>query len=156
MMQIGDYIEAPELAKLAGVRNARGMQCGILINKKTNLTIIKPKLPDKKRPLDYPNRWDSDKIGILHFCGTNKGQSSKQIIQNLESPLNKHVNEAIFPIHVFLCYPDSRYRYMGEFIRTPQHDKWVELDGKKVISFGLISKDIEKTKQIIIKMMNPY
>jgi len=156
MLQIGDYIEVSDLIELAGVKNAYGTQCGIIVNKKSNLTIIKPKLPTKKRPTDYPNEWDPKITGLLHFCGTNKGQTSKQTIQNLNSNLNKHVNEGIFPIYVYVCYPNNTYRYMGEFVRVPQYDEWVELDGKKIISFGLISKNINETERIITEMIDVY
>jgi len=74
--------------------------------------------------------------------------------QNLESKLNKYLNEAIYPIIVFVRYPDHRFRYMGEFMRLPKYDCTFDLYDKDVYSFGLVSKNIDTVENIICEILS--
>lgn len=151
MTHIGDYVCVDELVSLAGVKNSYGIQCGILVNDVASSIILIPKLPTSIQ--NYPNQWDPEIVGLLHFCGTNKGQTKQVTEQTLHSKLNKSVNDGVHPINVYIRYPDKRYRFMGEFARVPKYDEWIELDGKRVIVFGLMSKNIKETEAIIKEMM---
>lgn len=152
MIRVGDFIDGVKLAELAGAKNAHGTQCGILVNEKIPLTLLTPKLPGDLIQ-NYSNRWDPEIIGLLYFFGTNKGLNKMHTWQNMETKLNKSVNESLYPMHVYVRYPGQRYRFMGEFIRIPKYDEWVELDGKYVKKFGLISKNIEAVEPIIKEMI---
>jgi len=154
MLKIGEFYEANKIAELAGVKGARGLQCGIFVNDNNKTTILIQTISKEGMTENYPNKWDEESIGVLHYCGTNKGQTKDIPKQSLESKLNKHVNEAIFPIHVFVKYPEQYFQYLGEFIRLPKYDETINIDGKDIYLFGLVSKNIELTEMIIRKIMS--
>jgi len=154
MLKIGEFYKATDIAELAGVKGPRGLQCGILVNDSNKITILIQTIPKYGMTENYPNKWDKESIGVLHYCGTNKGQIKSIPKQSLESKLNKHVNEAIFPIHVFVRYPKHHFQYLGEFIRLPKYDETIIINDKDVYLFGLVSKNIELTETIIHKIMS--
>ena len=109
MLKLGDFYNVNGISTLAGVKNNRGIQCGILVNETKKITVLIQTISGKGYVGPYPNRWDEVTIGVLHFCGTNKGLRKEIKKQNLESKLNKHVNKELFPIHVFVRYPEHTF-----------------------------------------------
>lgn len=91
----------------------------------------------------YPNVWHEDVPTLLSYCGTNKGQIGVVKEQNLNSMLNKHVNEELCPIYVMLN-DGERYISLGRFSRLSKYDDFVTINGKKIYRFGLISRNIEE------------
>ncbi len=151
MTKIGEYVGVEQIVEEAGVKSAAGLQCGILVNDDDKRTTLIIALPGVGTPR-YPNYWDQKKIGVLHYCGTDKGQSKSIPKQNINSRLNSAVNTGVYPIHVYIRHPNHVFRYMGEFIRCREYDEELENGGKIIYRFGLISKNID----VIAPILNSY
>ena len=159
-LTISDYYKSDEIAIIAGVNGVNGLQSGIFVNDDDKIIILLQKNTSPRSIMRYPNVWDEDEVGILHYCGTNKGQIKEIRTQNLQSRLNRHVNMAVYPIHVFSLDPYfkqyTRYMYLGEFSRAKEYDKIVEVDGKNVYSFGLRSKNVDRIHNHITEIISSF
>lgn len=132
MLEIGEQIAKGELAPLVGAKPG-GTQCGILVNPEQRFTVLV-----FRSSANYPNKFDVDVPGLLLYCGTNKGQTREVSRQNLDSRLNRHVNEEIYPIYVLI---DGGHYYisLGRFTRASEYDQWLTIKSKEVYRFGLMS-----------------
>ena len=148
-LSIGDVISSDELAIIAGVKNGLGLQCGILVNDKDRLTVLVMSCTSSGITSNYPNYWDEETIGILHYCGTNKGLTKVASKQNLNSRLNKAVNEGTYPIQVYARIDAGMYRYLGLFKRIPALDKELIYEGRTIYQFGLVSTNIDSSSKYI-------
>jgi hypothetical protein len=132
-----------------------GLQSGIIVNEKDKRTILVQTIAKDSNSNPYPNRWDEYIPGMIHYCATRKGVLSSVKTINLESKLNKCVNLNIYPIYIFVRYPEKYFRFMGEFVRLPKYDeKIVDKDGKEIFIFSLISKNIDLVMPYINEIKN--
>ena len=148
MTKIGDYVGVQQIVEEAGVKSAAGLQCGILVNDDGKRTTLIIALPGAKTPR-YPNYWDQKDVGVLHYCGTDKGQTKRILKQNINSRLNSAVNTGRYPIYVYIRHPNHEFRYMGEFSRCTEYDEELTNRGKTIYRFGLISKDVDAVAPIL-------
>ena len=148
MTKIGEFVGVQQIVEEAGVKSPAGLQCGILVNDKDKRTTLIIALPGGRIPR-YPNYWDRKEIGVLHYCGTDKGQIKSIPKQNIESRLNSAVNTGRYPIHVYIRHPNYDFRYMGEFVRCREYDEELENRGKIIYRFGLISKNVDEVAPIL-------
>jgi len=159
-LNIGDYYKSSDVATIAGVNGVNGLQSGIFVNDDDKITILLQKNTSPNSITRYPNVWDEKEVGVLHYCGTNKGQIKEIKTQNLKSKLNRHVDMAIYPIYVFSLDPYfkqyTRYMCLGEFNRAKEYDKMVEVNGKNVYSFGLRSNNTDIIRQHIIGIIRSF
>ncbi len=152
MTDIGSYVSVDYIIRETGVVSEMGLQCGILVNDKDQKIILIQHLNNKNNE-KYPNYWDEKSIGMLHYCGTNKGQTKEFNRQNLNSKLNGALNDGKYPIYVYVRYPGPKYRFMGRFTRLPKYDEELNYHEKVIYRFGLISNNIDATESIIRELI---
>lgn len=154
MFDLCSIISTDDLVEFSDVDGPMGLQSGIIVNDKDRRTILVQTISDdRKNP--YPNEWDDKIPGMIHYCATRKGLSTSISKINLDSRLNKHVNLNIFPIFLFVRYPNKTFRFMGEFIRLPRYDRgYFVSEGKEGYMFALISKNIDSIEDYIDGIKN--
>ena len=152
MTEIGQTVDFNHVCYAANV-TPEGFWGGILVNDRDN-SLILIQNEDRSKPSKYPNYWDENVIGLLHYCGTNKHQSKNIPAQNLKVAENKILNEGSRPIFVYLRIKASKYIFLGEFIRVPKYDDEIEYDGKIMYRFGLISSNISAIRHIVMNLIN--
>ncbi len=156
MFDLCSTVTANDLIDFSGVDGPMGLQSGIIVNDRDRRTILVQTVSsDRDNP--YPNEWDDEIPGIIHYCATRKGIASSASGISLESRLNRHVNLNIYPIFLFVRYPDRTFRFMGEFVRLPKYDRgYFVNEGKEGYMFALISKNIDSIERFIdeIKRMS--
>lgn len=148
MTDIGSFVNVDYIVRETGVVSEMGLQCGILVNDKSQ-KIILIQHPHSGNNAGYPNYWDEKCIGMLHYCGTNKGQTKEFDRQNLNSRLNGSLNNGKYPIYVYVKFPGPKYMFMGRFTRLPLYDEELEYKGKTIYRFGLVSNNIDATEPLI-------
>ncbi len=149
MFDLGSILDSDDLVKFCDVDGRKGLQAGIIINETDHRTILIQTLTKNMSENRYPNKWDDNIPCMIHFYATRKGVTSKIKRINLESRLNKYVNEGIYPIYLFARYPDTSFRFLGEFVRLPKYDVRV-IDGEnESYVFALISKNIASIEKYV-------
>ncbi len=151
---IGDIVKIDVLIKMAGVKNEYGLQSGILVNDNDKLSILKMEQKNDSINVNYPNYWDEQTIGILHYCGTDKGLTKKSPDQNLNSKLNNAIFTGKYPIHVFVKQEGKLFLYLGVFERIPAMDVKLEYKNHMIYQFALVSRNIDAVEPYISKILN--
>jgi len=154
MFDLGEELDSDDLIAFSGVDGFRGLQSGIIVNDEEKRTILIQTIAPNKDQNPYPNKWDDVIPGMIHYCATRKGISTSVNTLSMDSKLNRHVNLNIFPIYLFVRYPDKSFRFMGEFVRLPKYDEKHVSDGKDVYVFALISKNIDKIEGYVSEIKN--
>ncbi len=143
MYDLCSQVFAKDLIEFSAVNGPAGLQSGIIVNDEDQRTILVQTISNYWETNPYPNTWDENIPGMIHYCATRKGVSSSIHTINLESRLNRFVNLNIYPIYIFVRYPDKTFRFMGEFVRLPEYDERKMVNGYEVYVFALISKNVE-------------
>ena len=137
---------------IADVNGKEGIRGGIFHNKKENSLILIQNL--KQEDQKYPNYWDERCIGLIHYCGTDKGITSKSEGQSVNpDTLNGLLNEGKCPIHLYLRESTDRYCYFGRFTRLPKYDEKLRINNRLVYRFGLVSNSIDVLAPRISEIM---
>lgn len=155
MFDLCSKVSIEEIIEFANVEGPTGLFGGIRVNDKNKRTILIQTIHSNVDSNPYPDRWDDDIPGMVHYCATRKGVPSSVTSVNLNSKLNMFVNLGIYPIFLFVRFPDKTYKYMGEFIRLSKYDEDYVLNGYQVYVFALISKNINAIQDTVsdIKLM---
>ena len=153
MYSVGDVLNSEEVARFSGVKNSNGLQCGILVNDIDKVSVLIMGRKENNIASYYPNYWDEKTIGILHYCGTNKGLAKDIPKQSLDSKLNSAIYRRTYPIHVMVRNPDKTYLYLGIFERIPDMDKPIDYDNRIIYQFALVSRNIDKVESLIKELM---
>ena len=147
MTEIGECIDSDAFVKAANLDSKKAIRGGIFFNEKEESIVLLQRVGEKPA---YPNYWDEDCIGLLHYCGTNKGLSSSCDKQTLApDTLNGRLNEGLYPIHLYVLRKDNSYCYFGKFTRLKKYDEELEIKGRVVYRFGLISNNIDSIRPMV-------
>lgn len=147
MTEIGECIDSDAFVKAVNLDSKKAIRGGIFFNEKEECIVLLQRVG--KAPA-YPNYWDEDCIGLLHYCGTNKGLSSGCDKQTLApGTLNGRLNEGLYPIHLYVLRKDNSYCYFGKFTRLKKYDEELEIKGRVVYRFGLISNNIDSIRPMV-------
>ena len=152
MTEIGQFVDTGYLMNETKL-NPGAFRGGILVNNMDRKLILIQKASNKE-PLNYPNYWDENCIGLLHYCGTNKHQSKRVEEQSLSVQENDILNKGSYPIHVYLYYQKGKYRYLGTFSRLPKYDDVLVYNEKRMHRFGLISNNIDTVHSYIDEIIS--
>lgn len=151
MTEIGECIDSDAFVKATNLESKKAIRGGIFFNEKEENIILLQRVG--KEPA-YPNYWDEDCIGLLHYCGTNKGLSSSCDKQTLASDtLNGRLNEGLYPIHLYVSHKANSYCYFGKFTRLKKYDEELKIDDRTVYRFGLISNNIDAIRPMVCSII---
>lgn len=141
MFSIGDEVRADDIAKFMGYKNYRSLQGGIF-SKNGNIILLDKNSTTGK----YSNFWDPHRRGTLHFYASPKGFTKGKEI-NTETGTNKDFKYGLYPIHVFSELHNGTYRYMGEFERNLNQERFVgNVNGRMIDRFEVVSKNYDAIK----------
>ena len=142
MTEIGEFIDSDSFAIVADVNGKNGIRGGIFHNKQDNSLFLIQNM--RQEDQKYPNYWDKGCIGLLHYCGTDKGITSRSEGQSVNpDTLNGLLKEGKCPIHLYLRENTNRYCYFGRFTRLPKYDEKLKINNRLVYRFGLVSNNID-------------